>query len=70
MAVARQAKGLVNVPTTLMDELKVNVFMRCFDSDVQSLTYTQGAVACMTCLMECRKQGADPMIEMAKSQGY
>ena len=44
---ALREAGWATVPTTISEEMQINVFMRCLDKDMQDLTGTTDPVTCM-----------------------
>lgn len=59
-AIAMREAGIWTVPTRLRDEKVFNVFMRCFDADMQALTGTSNPIDCMRFLREWKNSGNKP----------
>lgn len=57
---AQRQSGLWTCPTTLSEEKTYNVFMRCFDADMQALTGTNNANDCMGYLRQWKNSGQRP----------
>ena len=54
---AQRAEGFWTAPSTLAAEKTYNVFMRCFDADIQAITATSNPVDCMRFLREWKNSG-------------
>lgn len=59
-AIALRERNIWTVPTKLSDEKTFNVFMRCFDADMQALTGTSNPIDCIGFLRTWKNTGNRP----------
>ena len=61
-AIASREASVWTVPTKLSDEREFNVFMRCFDADMQTLTGTSNPTDCIGFLRQWKNSGNKPQL--------
>ena len=56
-----RAEGMWTVPTTLDEEKTFNVFMRCFDADIQKVCGQNDPAKTMGLLRQWKNTGTKPI---------